>query len=146
LNNEEMKKVMVLLFQAVIEKNCSLVEEYIGNNIKWHDGCYGENGADIVLDWSKQDFFKVLLNNGCFGFKKEKTINFQIAEGDKVFSHITYEGIFNKGKIYVYPPNNKKVRFNALYTTRFENGLIVEMWVTLEGATILHQINAVKLI
>ena len=141
-----MKKVMVLLFQAVIEKNCSLVEEYIGNNIKWHDGCYGENGADIVLDWSKQDFFKVLLNNGCFGFEKEKTINFQIAEGDKVFSHITYEGIFNKGKIYVYPPNNKKVRFNALYTTRFENGLIVEMWVTLEGATILHQINAVKLI
>jgi predicted ester cyclase len=86
------------------------------------------------------------MNNGCFGFEKEKTINFQIAEGDKVFSHLTYEGVFDKGQIYVYPPNGKKVRFNALYAVRFENGLIVEIWVTLEGATILHQIGAVKLI
>jgi hypothetical protein len=137
---------MGLLFQAVRDKNCSHVEKYIGDNIKWHDGCYGENGSDILLNWSKQDFMNVLLNNGCFGFEKEKTINFQIAEGDKVFSHLTYEGVFDKGKIYVYPPNGKKVRFNALYTTKFENGLIVEMWVTLEGATILHQIGAVKLI
>ena len=146
MNNEEMKKVMELLFRTVREKNAFLVQEYIGNNIKWHDGCYGENGSDIVLNWSKHDFLKVLLNNGCFGFEKEKTINFQIAEGDKVFSHLTYEGIFDKGNIYVYSPNGKKVRFNALYTTRFENGLIVEMWVTLEGATLLQQIDAVKLI
>ena len=146
MNNEEMKKVMELLFRTVREKNAFLVQEYIGNNIKWHDGCYGENGSDIVFNWSKHDFLKVLLNNGCFGFEKEKIINFQIAEGDKVFSHLTYEGIFDKGNIYVYSPNGKKVRFNALYTTRFENGLIVEMWVTLEGATLLHQIDAVKLI
>ena len=146
MNNEEMKNIMALLFQAVREKNGSHIEKYISDNIKWHDGCYGENGSDIVLNWSKQDFMKVILNNGCFGFEKERTINFQIAEGDRVFSHITYEGVFDKGKIYVYPPNDKKVRFNALYTTRFENGLIVEMWVTLEGATILHQIGAVKLI
>ena len=146
MKNEEMKNIMELLFQAVREKNCSNIEKYIGDNIIWHDGCYGENGSDIILNWSKQDFMNVLLNNGSFGFEKEKTINFQIAEGDKVFSHLTYEGMFDKGNIYVYPPNNKKVRFNALYTTRFENGLIAEIWVTLEGATILHQIGAVKLI
>ena len=146
MNSEEMKNVMGLLFQAVREKNGSLIEKYISDNIKWHDGCYGENSSDIVLNWSKQDFMKVILNNGCFGFEKERTLNFQIAEGDRIFSHITYEGVFDKGNIYVYPPNNKKVRFNALYTTRFENCLIVEMWVTLEGATISHQIGAVKLI
>ena len=146
MNYEEMKNIMELLFRAVREKNGSLIEKYVAENIKWHDGCYGENGSDVILNWSKQDFMKVILNNGCFGFEKEKNINFQIAEGDKVFSHITYEGVFDKGNIYVYPPNSKKVRFNALYTTRFENGLIVEMWVTLEGATILHQIGAVKLI
>jgi len=143
---EEMKNVMVLLFRAVREKNSSLIEKYIGDNIIWHDGCYGENGSDVVLNWSKQDFLNVLMSNGCFGFEKEKTINFQIAEGDKIFSHVTYEGIFNKGNIYVYSPNGKKVRFNALYTARFENGLFAEMWVTLEGATILHQIGVVKLI
>lgn len=146
MDYNEMKIIMELLFQAVREKNCSLIENYIGDNIKWHDGCYGENGSDVVLNWSKQDFLNVILNNGCFGFEKEKTINFQIAEGNKIFSHLTYEGIFDKGKIYNYPPNNKKVRFNALYVTRFENNLITEIWVTLEGATILHQIEAVKLI
>ena len=146
MDYNEMKIIMELPFQAVREKNSSLIENYINDNIKWHDGCYGENGSDVVLNWSKQDFLNVILNYGCFGFEKEKTINFQIAEGDKIFSHLTYEGIFDKGKIYIYSPNSKKVRFNALYVTRFENNLITEIWVTLEGATILHQIEAVKLI
>jgi hypothetical protein len=45
---EEMKRIMTLLFEAVSEKDCSLIENYLANNIKWHDGCYGDNGTDVI--------------------------------------------------------------------------------------------------
>ena len=37
----------------------------------------------------------------------------------------------------------KKIRYNAQYTARFENGLIVEMWATCDGHTILKQIGII---
>jgi hypothetical protein len=139
----ETKKIMALLFQAQDEKNRSLIENYLADSIKWHDGCYGENGSDIIFDWKKEDFIKfVVLGNGFGGFEKTKTLICQIAEGDKVFTSCIMEGIFDKGNIWgKHHPNGKKLRFTSQYITRFENGLIVEMWVLLEGHTILKQLG-----
>ncbi|MDR2964870.1 MAG: ester cyclase [Treponema sp.] len=146
MNIEEMKRIMVLFFHAMNDKNSSLIEDYLADTIKWHNGCYGENGSDVIINWQKQDFINfAILGNGYFDFEKKTTLNFHIAEGEKIFTHFTYEGIHNKGNIWSYPPTGKKIRFNALYTTLFENGLITEIWVTFEGAAILHQLGIVNL-
>jgi predicted nucleotidyltransferase len=81
---------------------------------------------------------------GIGGFEKIKTINLQIAEGDKVFTLFTVEGIHDTGKIWDYPPEGKKIRYNAQYTAKFENGLIVEMWATMDGHTVLKQLGIIK--
>ena len=143
MNKEEMKEIMRLLFKAQDEKNRSLIENYLADTIKWHDGCYGENGSDIIFDWAKEDFINLaILGNGCFGFEKNKTLICQIAEGEKIFTSCIMEGIFNKGNIWgKYQPDGKKLRFISQYVTRFENGLIVEMWALLEGHTILKQLG-----
>ncbi|MDR0447620.1 MAG: ester cyclase [Treponema sp.] len=110
-------------------------------------GLNGKNGSDVIFNWSKQDFINfTILGDGNFGFKKSISLNFHIAEGDKIFTHFTYEGVHDKGNILTYSPTGKKVRFNALYTTRFENGLITEIWATFEGSTILHQLGIVNIV
>jgi len=142
MNIEEMKRIKTLLFKATNEKNVSLIEKYLADKIKWHDGCDGKDGSDIVFEWPKQDF----LNGNVLGigsFEKIKTINLQIAEGDKIFTLFTVEGIHDKGKIWDYSPTGRKIRYNAQYTARFENGLITEIWATCDGHTILKQINKI---
>ena len=139
---EEMKRIKTLLFKATNEHNGSLIEKYLSDKIKWHDGCDGKDGSDVIFDWPKQDFINGNIL-GLGGFDKKKTINFQIAEGDKVFTYFTVEGIHDKGNIWNYPPTEKKLRYNAQYTARFENGLIVEMWATCDGHIILRQLGIV---
>jgi hypothetical protein len=140
---EKMKQIMALLFQAGNENNASLIENFLADKIRWHDGCDGKNGSDIIFDWPKQDFINGnILNIG--SFQKTKTINFQIAEKDKVFTYFTVEGIHNKGNIWEYPPTGKKIRYNAQYTARFENDLIVEMWATMDGHILLKQLGIIN--
>jgi hypothetical protein len=143
VNIEEMKRIKALLFQATNEKDGSLIEKYLADKIKWHDGCDGENRSDIIFDWPKQDFInRNILNIN--GFYKRKIIIFQIAEGDKVCTFFTVEGIHDTGKIWDYSPTGKKIRYNAQYTARFENGLIVEIWATMDGHTLLRQLGIIN--
>ena len=142
MNIDEMKRIKTLLFKATNEKDSSLIENYLADTIKWHDGCDGKNGSDVIFEWPKHDFINGnILGNG--SFEKIKNIVFQIAEGDKVFTYFTVEGIHDKGKIWDYPPSGKKLRYNAQYTAKFENGLIVEMWATCDGHIILKQLGII---
>ena len=77
--------------------------------------------------------------------KLNKAIDAKLGKGkgDKVFTLFTIEGILDKGKVWDYFSTGKKVRYNAQYTARFENGLIVEMWATCDGHTILKQIGII---
>jgi len=143
MNVDEMKRIKALLFQSTNEKDASLIKEYLADKIKWHDGCDGNNGSDVIFEWPKSDFINANIL-GIGGFEKTKTINLQIAEGDKVFTLFTVEGIHDTGKIWDYPPKGKKIRYNAQYTARFENDLIVEMWATMDGHTVLKQLGIIK--
>ena len=142
MKTEEMKRIMVLFFQAGNEQNSSLIENNIADSIKWHDGCDG-NGSDVVFDWPKQDFINGnILGRG--GYKRTKTIIHQIAEEDKVSTLFIVEGIHDKGNIWQYPPTGKKVRYTAQYTARFENDKIVEIWATMDGHILLKQLGIIN--
>lgn len=140
---DEMKRIKSLLFQATNEANGSLIEPYLADKIIWHDGCSGEDGSDVVFEWPKQDF----INGNVLGIgnsHRTKTVILQIAEGDKVFTYFVVEMTHDKGYVAGYPPNGKKLRYNAQYTARFENGLIVEMWATMDGHIVLKQLGVVS--
>lgn len=140
---EEMKRIKALLFQATNEKNSSLIENYLADKIIWHDGCSGDNGSDIIFEWPKQDFISGNVL-GVYSFDKTKTVNFQISEDDKVFTYFTVEGTHNSGELMGYPATGKHIRYNAQYTARFDNGLIVEIWATMDGHTVLKQLGIIN--
>lgn len=48
------------------------------------------------------------------------------------------------GDLMGYPPTGKYIRYNAQYTARFENGLIVEMWATMDGHIVLRQLGIIN--
>ena len=136
----EMKRIKTLLFQATNDRDSSIIEPYLSDKIIWHDGCDIATGADVVFEWNKQDFVNGNVL-GIGGFERKKTIIIQIAEEDKVFTLFTVEGIHNVGNCMGYPPTNKHIRYNAQYTARFVNGLITEMWATMDGHILLKQLG-----
>ena len=140
MTTAEMKRIAALLFQATNEKDSSLIEPYLAEKLIWHDGCDGMTGADVVFEWPKQDFLNGnVLGKG--GSPKEKSIVMQIAEDDKVFTYFTVMMTHNSGDLFGYPPTGRKVRYNAQYTTRFEDNLIVEVWATADGHVALKQMG-----
>jgi len=50
MNVNEMKRIKALLFQSSNKNDGSLIEEYLADKIKWHDGCDGNNGSDVIKD------------------------------------------------------------------------------------------------
>ena len=139
---KEMNRIAALLFQATNEKDGSLIEPYLAEKIIWHDGCDGTTGADVIFEWPKQDFINGNVL-GCGGFNKTKSIVLQITEDDKVFTLFTVEGIHDVGDCMGYPATGKHIRYNAQYTARFESGLIVEIWATMDGHVVLKQMGII---
>ena len=139
----EMKKIKTLLFQATNEKDSSLIEPYLAEKIIWHDGCDGATGSDVVFEWPKQAF----INGNVLGnvsFNKTKTIIMQVAENNKVFTLFIVEGVHDVGECMGYPAPGKRIRYNAQYTARFEEGLIVEIWATMDGHVVLKQMGVIN--
>ncbi|MDR2711962.1 MAG: ester cyclase [Clostridiales bacterium] len=134
---EEMKRIKTLLFRAANEKEGSLIEPYLADKIIWHDS------SDVVFEWPKKDF----INGNVLGigsFPRTKDIVLQMAEYDKVYTLFTIDGNHTVGNCMGYPPTGKHIRYNAQYTARFENGLIVEMWATMDGHLVLKQLGVIE--
>lgn len=61
------------------------------------------------------------------------TINEVIAEGDKVVTRGTFQGIFRQ--------NGKNLILQSITISRFKNGKIIEAWRTYDNASIFRQLG-----
>ena len=66
----------------------------------------------------------------------------QIAEGDKVMTHITIRGT-HQGQFMHIAPTNKKISLEAFVFTRFANGRNVEGRVGMDRLALLQQLGAI---
>ena len=87
MNVDEMKRITALLFQSTNEKDSSLIEKYLAEKIKWHDGCDGNNGSDVIFEWPKRDFINANIL-GIGGFKKQKQLIYRLLKETKCLHYL----------------------------------------------------------
>ena len=71
----------------------------------------------------------------------EVKINMQIAEGDLVTTHKTFQAT-HKGIFMGIEPTNKKVTFNSIDIIRIKDGKAIEHWSIRDNSALLQQLTA----
>jgi predicted ester cyclase len=66
----------------------------------------------------------------------------QIAEGEKVMTHVIFQGTHENQFMHI-APTGKTISVEAFILTRFENGLNVEGWVGLDRLVLMQQLGAI---
>lgn len=70
------------------------------------------------------------------------TVEFQVAEGDRVANHITMRGT-HQGEFQGIPATGKMVTVTGSNIMRFEGGRIAELWGYLDAVGMLQQLGAI---
>ena len=70
------------------------------------------------------------------------TINSQVAEGDKVVTHKTFEGT-HQGDLFGMPPSGKPVKFDIIDIWGFTHGKMRDHWAVADMMSLMQQIGAV---
>ena len=69
------------------------------------------------------------------------TINNQVAEGDKVVTHKTFEGT-HQGDLFGMPPSGKQVRFDIIDIWGIVDGRMKDHWAVADMMSLMQQIGA----
>jgi predicted ester cyclase len=73
---------------------------------------------------------------------KHLTIKMQIAENDRVFTYCVATAKHTDSWLG-YPATNKKLTYENLFISRFQDGKIIEHWVILDAFGMLRQMGAI---
>jgi predicted ester cyclase len=71
------------------------------------------------------------------------TIDFQLAEGDKVLTRWTMEGT-NTGDLYGNPSTGRRVSVSGCHIHRISDGKIVEIWSHADNLTFMKQLGLIQ--
>jgi steroid delta-isomerase-like uncharacterized protein len=130
-NNKTIAKKSIELFQ---KGNAIEIEKIIDPSYKLHFP--GQPKPMSLKETMKmnEEYYKA--------FPKTKvTVDFQVAEGDKVVSHITYEGV-HSGEFQGIPASNNTVKTSGVAIQTIKNGRVVEEWNEFDTASMLQQMGA----
>ena len=130
-----------------LEENKTLVrrmiDAYNKHNLDWFD----EFIAPGYMDHTNQvdaEGVKQLFIMGFTGFPDwHEAVDDIIAEGDKVWLHLTYTGT-HTGEFFGLPPTGNKVTMKAVAIYRIANGKLVEGWFINDGLDMFKQIGAIE--
>jgi steroid delta-isomerase-like uncharacterized protein len=70
------------------------------------------------------------------------TIEFQVAEGDKVVNHWKAQGT-HRGSLMGIPPTGKQLTTSGTYIARIVDGKIVEEWGNMDALGMLQQLGVI---
>ncbi len=71
----------------------------------------------------------------------QRTIEQQVAEGDRVMDFITYRGT-HLGNFVGIPPTGRAVTTTAMMISRIRDGRVVELWAVIDMMSVMQQIGA----
>jgi C-1 hydroxylase len=121
-----------------------MIEAYNKHNLDWFD----EFIAPDYFDHTNQvgpEGVKQLFNMGFKGFPDwHETIEDIIAEGDKVWVHLTYTGT-HTGEFFGLAPTGKRVNMTAVAIYRIVNGKLVEGRFINSELGMFKQIGAIEI-
>jgi predicted ester cyclase len=138
---ERMKEAHRLLIDALNNHSSEGVEQIFHDNYTVHEGYTNADSTERCYTVSL-DMLGQSIRRGIPGLPdKHQTIKLQIAEGDMVFTYCVAAAT-HTGKWLGIPATNKKLTYENLYISRFENDKIAEHWVVLDAFGMLRQMGA----
>jgi steroid delta-isomerase-like uncharacterized protein len=136
MNEQEKNKEIVREFlSAVNRRDLDAMDQWFSEDLVRH--CQATPDVNVR---SLQDFKDFLEDDFKVCPDSEQIINRLVAEGDYVAGHVTYVGT-QTGQMGPFPPSNKKMELDYFSILRFENGKIVEIWVTWDNLHALTQLG-----
>jgi predicted ester cyclase len=133
--SEANKALVRRWFLEVDKHNPNIVDEliitdYIDHNPPLPDTAPGREGVKQTNAILRQAFSDV-----------EHTIRDQIAEGDKVVTHVTVSATFT-GTFLGISPNGKRVSADGIAIHRIAGGQLVEHWAIMDMFGMFQQLGA----
>jgi len=140
---DAMKEIHRRLIDALNEHSCAHIDEIFHDNYLVHEGYNNADGTErsyrVSLDMLKKSLGKPIKGLP----DKHLTIKMQIAESDTVFTYCIATAT-HAGDWLGYPATNKKLTYENLFISRFQDGKIIEHWVALDAFGMLRQIGALQ--
>jgi steroid delta-isomerase-like uncharacterized protein len=131
-----------------LEENKAIVRRWIE--------AYNKRNLDVFDEFIAPDYFdhtnqvdreglKQLFNMGFQAFPDwHETIEDIVAEGDKVWVRLTYEGT-HTGEFFGVAPTGKKITgMNSIDIYRITNGKLVEYWNVRDSLKFAKQMDAIE--
>jgi len=140
---EHMKEIHRLLIDALNSHSIEGIDAFFHDNYTVHEGFNNEDGMERIYT-VPLDMLVQSVRNGIPGLpNKHQTIKMQIAEGDMVFTYCVATAT-HSGTWFGIPATGKKLTYENLYISRFEDGKIAEHWVFLDAFGMLRQIGELR--
>jgi steroid delta-isomerase-like uncharacterized protein len=134
---EENKAVVRRYFEEVWNRqDLDVVDEIIAPDLLDHevDGSEQRSGPEDVKSYLAGYYFKALPD-------VHITVEFQVAEGDKVLTYVTVRGT-HQGELLGVAATDKRIKVTGMSVDRIERGKIVEGWVSWDQLGLLKQLGA----
>lgn len=133
---EKNKKIARQTFEAIEKNDMAILDKlYDQNNVKIHFP-----GTSAPMNFND---FKKMNSDYIKAFPEAKVnIDLQIAEGEYVCTHITFNGT-HKGEFQGIPATNKKIQITTITIDRIVNDKIVEEWNEFDQLGMMQQMGAV---
>ena len=136
MSTEENKAIVHRLFEAFNGENLpEILDEVCVPDFVLHD-------PNIILPVRSREDYKQFLSAFRTALPGQFTIEFLIAEGDKVAVRYTYHGT-HQGPWRGQPPTGNPVTFTGTNTYRIVDGRAVEAWQNADHLSIRQQLGLI---
>ena len=141
MTTDRMKEIHQILIDALNTHSREHMDEIFHDNYVVHEGFNNKDGTETMYSVSLA-MLKQSINKPIKGLPdKHQTIKMQIAEGNTVVSYCIATAT-HTGEWFGQPATNKKLTYENIYISRFQDEKIIEHWVILDAFGMLRQIGA----
>ncbi len=132
--SEERNKALVRRAWEVLD-NPDILDEVYAPDVVWHEPDQDIHGLEEARQFIST--YKAAFPD------LNATIEYVIAEGDKVVTRITLRGT-HQGEIEEFgPPTGRHIEMKGISISRIEGGKIVEDWDSFDNLSVMQQLGLV---
>lgn len=135
MTTEANKRLVREFVDAVNRQDWQRFNELVAPEVVRHSSTFGQSGVRSRKKLRAYfiDEFKT-FKNAC------ETINFMVAEGDKVAVHSHFQGV-QEGPLGSFPPTGRNLSADFITIYRIADGRIVEAWTEWDALSGLIQLG-----
>jgi predicted ester cyclase len=135
MSTEEIKALANRVVEGINQKNLSVLDEVIAADAVDHAI---PPGMPQTPEAAKQFLGMLLAALPDFHY----TVEFVVAEGDRVAQRLTASGTM-KGEFLGMPPTGKHATWTETHVSRFANGKFVEHWASIDQVGMMQQLGLI---